>query len=555
MFVDFIHVILLHLSQFIHQNVSSVERMASYGHVLRFADVQVTVVGLYLNDVLVKSVDLLSVDSLHLHQFKGQCRRDSPCSLFDYFCSLLYQGLSRMFRDLLRVAYVCAVSLPSIYCATLAGLIHCVCFMRPDLLVHIIALHILRSVNLQHNLLSFILHSFICYMEHMMSFVSQPLGRVCCLHHVQNPCHEFACPCSLLWVSVICIFILLIHLVFSYFCSALCYSRSFPVLNETSILHGPVHHSIDRTKEVPHILLPYGGGSQHEFAFEDIEPYVVQGYTGCPNDAFRFVVHGKHISPNNYNSESFVHTRVPLCNIISRLSIKAILNIAQVHEIRIPSRVPKAVTVTYFDAHHCATCNDAITIFSVVKSKLVHDRNRKQEPKGPKENACTQPEMTRGTGNSVQQDDTLPFQTQRVNRTTEVEQKPYRSEHISSSLRLQPVHSSCTASHSSTSTMPTFPPLQPDNKLMCDIAHNFCFDSSPDKLEEAGCAICGQLTPFSNLTRLKLVKQCLHILQVQGVTRIERKHSSKLIQEYKGPVLDYRCNSICGDCQKCLRNR
>ena len=120
MFVDFVHVILLHSSQFIHQNVSSVERMASYGHVLQFADMQVTAVGPCLNDVLVKSVDLLSVDLLHLRQFKGQCRRDSPHSLFNYFCSLLYQGSSRMFRDLLHVAYVCAGSLPSMYHATLA---------------------------------------------------------------------------------------------------------------------------------------------------------------------------------------------------------------------------------------------------------------------------------------------------------------------------------------------------------------------------------------------------------------------------------------------------
>jgi len=101
----------------------------------------------------------------------------------------------------------------------------------------------------------------------------------------------------------------------------------------------------------------------------------VQGYTGSPNDAFRFVVHGKHIGPGNYNSGNFVHTNVPLSNIISQLSIKVILNIAQVHGINILSCIPKAVMVTYFDAHHCATCNNAITIFSVVKSKLVHDRN------------------------------------------------------------------------------------------------------------------------------------------------------------------------------------
>ena len=81
---------------------------------------------------------------------------------------------------------------------------------------------------------------------------------------------------------------------------------------------------------------------------------------------------------------------------------------------------------------------------------------------------------------------------------------------------------------------------------------HFCFNSSPDKMEEAGCAICGQLTPSSKLTRLKSVKQYLRILQTQGVTRVERKHSSKPIHEFKGPVLDYKCNRICDNCRKHL---
>ena len=90
MFVDFVHVILLHSSLFIDQNVSSVEHMPSCGHVLQFADVQVTAIGPCLNDILVKSVDPVYVDLLHLHQFEGQCGRDIPRSLFEYLYGLLY---------------------------------------------------------------------------------------------------------------------------------------------------------------------------------------------------------------------------------------------------------------------------------------------------------------------------------------------------------------------------------------------------------------------------------------------------------------------------------
>jgi len=85
---------------------------------------------------------------------------------------------------------------------------------------------------------------------------------------------------------------------------------------------------------------------------------------------------------------------------------------------------------------------------------------------------------------------------------------------------------------------------------MCDITHKFCSNSSPEKMEVAGCTVCGQLTPSMKLTRLKSMKQYLCVLQAQGITRVERMKSSKLIQEYKGPVLDYKSDCICDNCQK-----
>ena len=322
----------------------------------------------------------------------------------------------------------------------------------------------------------------------------------------------------------------------------------------------PVFHSLDCTDEIPHIALPYGGASQHDFAFKEIAPYIVQGNRGDTDNSFRFVVHNKHISMRDYDPGEFVHTNVPLCSIIPHLSVKTILNIAQVHGIKILSHLPKAVMVTHFDAHHCATCNDAITIFSVVKSKLVRDRNRKQKPT---ENARIEPDVTRGAGNSNRQGNPPTCQTLKVSpiTDTEVQQKYHaqgekRSSKRSTTRRVsdktQPVHD-LGRTTCSTVAMPTFPPSPPDNKLLSDIAREFCFNTSPDKMEEGGCAVCGQLTPSSKLTRLKTVKQCLHILQAHGVTRVERKCSSETIREYKGPVLDYTCNRICDNCRKHIR--
>jgi ferredoxin len=52
---------------------------------------------------------------------------------------------------------------------------------------------------------------------------------------------------------------------------------------------------------------------------------------------------------------------------------------------------------------------------------------------------------------------------------------------------------------------------------------------------------------------LKSVKGMLSVLEAPGVTRIERKKLREKIREYKGPVLDYQCDKICGTCRSCVR--
>jgi hypothetical protein len=96
----------------------------------------------------------------------------------------------------------------------------------------------------------------------------------------------------------------------------------------------------------------------------------------------------------------------------------------------------------------------------------------------------------------------------------------------------------------------TFPPAPLNNDLSLKIISDFCASSLPSAIEEAGCAVCGRLVPVSQLTRLKAVKNFLHVVEVPGVTRIERFDKFKPIREFKGPVLDYTCNRICHGCRE-----
>ena len=102
-------------------------------------------------------------------------------------------------------------------------------------------------------------------------------------------------------------------------------------------------------------------------------------------------------------------------------------------------------------------------------------------------------------------------------------------------------------------TCHSFPPPPLSQELSHTVIRNFCKDSVPHKFEESGCAVCGELVPLSNLSRLKSVKGFLNILEAPGVTRIERKQVTEKIKEYKGPVLDYKCDKICANCRSCIR--
>ena len=97
-----------------------------------------------------------------------------------------------------------------------------------------------------------------------------------------------------------------------------------------------------------------------------------------------------------------------------------------------------------------------------------------------------------------------------------------------------------------------FPPAIADNDLCHTIALNACKKMNKSNIEEAGCAVCGELTPVKNLSQVKNIKKMLHILTTPGVTCVERKNQNSPLREYSGPVLDYTCNRVCDHCRGCI---
>jgi hypothetical protein len=94
-----------------------------------------------------------------------------------------------------------------------------------------------------------------------------------------------------------------------------------------------------------------------------------------------------------------------------------------------------------------------------------------------------------------------------------------------------------------------FPPHQADYNLTHTILSNICSKMKPENLEEAGCAVCGELYPVGKLSRPKGIKNLLSIVETQGVTRMERKSMASPIKEYPRPVLDHSCPQVCDICR------
>ncbi|KAJ7153848.1 hypothetical protein C8R46DRAFT_1163005 [Mycena filopes] len=99
-----------------------------------------------------------------------------------------------------------------------------------------------------------------------------------------------------------------------------------------------------------------------------------------------------------------------------------------------------------------------------------------------------------------------------------------------------------------------FPPKPLDLRTAHRIISNHCKQVSPKSFREAGCAVCGCLTPMKSLTLLSRYQGSLDLLIKPGVTRKERFAMDEPIEELDGPILAAGCKHICVDCETYLSN-
>ena len=242
-----------------------------------------------------------------------------------------------------------------------------------------------------------------------------------------------------------------------------------------------------------------GGHKTRTFSADILEPYLKA--TGVSSKSsqrqYTFIDHVDDLGSLQYPTDCYTHTSLPLHFLFDILPLKQAKNIATKHGIPIESRCTMADLQARIVGHTCLVCNTHTSIF------LLRPPNKK---------------------------DTVKIHKQKKKSNMETDKR----------------------NKATIGTSP-FPPAPLDSQLSHKIIASSCQKINGPCIEESGCAVCGELKPLKAMSRLKSVKNLLHILVNPGVTRKERKDTISHIQEFSGPVLDYQCNKICDQCRKAIR--
>jgi len=260
-----------------------------------------------------------------------------------------------------------------------------------------------------------------------------------------------------------------------------------------------------------------GGGRVPTFSFGELLPYLsVSDQMFDKSSVFKFVTHSHNrVAHVLYDSLSdHICVAIPLEKFAAKCTMKDFKLIAGIHSIPVLARAKTVDIPTLLHNHHCLSCESHVSVFVLhtVKSSAARskDWNKNLDAKDKKQKVAREKK------------------TKKLRKQNKVDMGSEIQHH--------------------------FPPLKPSTELKETIVSNWCKDTSPDSFMESGCAVCGQLTPIKNMSKLSVTGCDLNILSREGmgITRQERFSSSDPIQEIKGPVLDQTCTNICCSCEGSL---
>ena len=256
----------------------------------------------------------------------------------------------------------------------------------------------------------------------------------------------------------------------------------------------------------------YGGGKALIFSSDELHPYAS---ADLHEQQYQFL---RCVRKNNKQTLPFdgsdVVCNVPLTILAPKMTLKSAKELANLHDMHMPSKILLKNAQILLENHTCEKCPDLLTVFKPYK--VASNAERQQ----------------------------TWYQKNTEKRAKYNQQRALKSEY-------QESHKKSSQKHYQSKKDVNFPPLPPSAKLCQNIVSDFCADTSPDVFEEAGCAVCGKLTPICEMEELSEVEN-INLLKVDGVTRKARCKSSDPVRELRGPILAPDCNRVCPICIESL---
>ena len=250
-----------------------------------------------------------------------------------------------------------------------------------------------------------------------------------------------------------------------------------------------------------------GGGKALLFSSDELLAYAS---TDLLEQQYQFLQCVKKNQKNLVLNDGDLLCSVPLNILAPKLTLKTAKELVNLHDMYMPSKILLKDAQTLLENHKCETCEDLLAVFRPYK--VASNAERQQ----------------------------TWYQKNKEKRAEYNKQPQYQESHKKSSQK----------NYWSKKDV-KFPPAPPSAKLCQNIVSDFCADTSPDVFEEAGCSVCGKLTPVCEMEELSEVEN-INLLKVDGVTRKARCKTSDPVRELKGPILAPGCSRVCPICAESL---
>jgi hypothetical protein len=251
-----------------------------------------------------------------------------------------------------------------------------------------------------------------------------------------------------------------------------------------------------------------GGGKALIFSSDELHAYASADLN---EEQYQFQQCVKKDSKQNLHlNVGDILCRVPLNVLSPKLTLKAAKELANSHDMFMPSKILLKNAQMLLENHKCKICPDLLMVFKPYK--VVSNAEYQQ----------------------------TWYQKNKDKRAKYNKQRASKPEYQESNKKL-------SKNHRLSKKDVKFPPAPPSAELCRNIVSGFCHDTSPDVFEEAGCAVCGKLTPICEMEECSEVEN-ISLLKGDGITRKARCKSSDPVRELRGPILAPGCSRVCSIC-------